>query len=111
MTDRLLKQFIKEALLNELRRDEQFIQHLKNGLDYGKGNMSSEAYQIVSDWVEDTELRMGNLMHPGYVTRIEKFVANQWPVILEQYRGNKRMALIAMNNMLNAKFNELRNGN
>lgn len=98
----VLHSFIKESF-----NDVQFIQHLENGLGYSK-NRTHEASQIASDWLEEAELRMDNLLSPGHVFRIEKFINDQWPIILEQYRGNKNMALIALNNLLDANFNDLR---
>lgn len=103
MSKELLKQYIRESL-----SDMQFIKHLETGLSFYGSGEHDEASQIARDWLEEVELGMDNLLAPGHVYRIEKFIASEWPGILEQYRGNKRMALIAMNNMLAAKFNDLR---
>lgn len=103
MSRKLLKEFITEALVNA-----GFIKHLQNGLGYARGGANVEAQQIVMDWLEECELRDDNLLAPGQVFRIERFVTEQWPVVLEQYRGDKYMALIAMNNMLDAKYNDFR---
>lgn len=94
--------------MGESISDMMFIKHLENGLSFYGSGEHDEASQIARDWLEEVEMNQDNLLAPGHVYRIEKFIANEWPGILEQYRGNKRMALIAMNNMLAAKFNELR---
>jgi hypothetical protein len=122
----LVKKFSKEKAKEEMTRmldaefshlylrmgesisDSMFIKHLENGLSFYGSGEHDEASQIARDWLEEVELDQDNLLAPGHVYRIEKFIANEWPGILEQYRGNKRMALIAMNNMLAAKFNDLR---
>ncbi len=105
MSEKLLRQFIQESM-----QDRSFIEHMKNGLGYARGNTHAEAYQIADDWVTDAELRMENLLHPGRVTQIERFVVAQWPIVLEQYHGNQTLALIAMNNLLDAKFNDKAGG-
>lgn len=96
-----------EKMLETVMND-RFIRHMQNGLSYGRGDDHVEAHQIASDWLTEVELEMNNLLTPGHVSRIERFVVREWPVILEQFRGNKRLALIAMNNLLYAKFNDLR---
>lgn len=105
MNESLLRQFIREALV-----DQSFIKHLRNGLDLARGDGLAEASSIVDDWLEEAELRMGNLLAPGHVNRLTRFVSREWPQVLERYRGNKTMALIAMNNMLDAKLNAIRMG-
>ena len=105
MKDTLIRQFIREALV-----DQSFIRHMRNGLDMARGSSLGEASSIVDDWLEEVELRMGNLLAPGHVSRLTRFVANEWPQLLERYRGNKMMALIAMNNLLDAKLDAIRMG-
>lgn len=105
MKDSLIRQFIREALV-----DQSFIRHMRAGLDFARGDGLAEASSIVDDWLEEVELRMGNLLAPGHVSRLTRFVSREWPQVLEQYRGNKTMALIAMNNLLDAKLNDIRMG-
>lgn len=102
--------YLKEGdeKLVEMLSDDRFIKHLAHGLDFLRGDGHAEAYQIASDWLTEVELETNDLLAPGHVSRIERFVVQEWPVVLEQFRGNKRLALIAMNNLLRAKFNDLR---
>lgn len=103
MNKKLLKRFIFESLVSA-----NYLKHVQNGLGYCRNNQNLEAQQIVSDWLEEIELRSYNLLSPSHVFRIEQFVSKQWPIILEQFRGDKYRALLVMNNMINAKYNDLR---
>lgn len=105
MTVKLLRELIKESL-----HSQGFIQHVKNGLGYARGNGSAMAVQIVDDWLEEVELSMGNMLSPGHVSQMERFVVREWPVVLERYRGNETLALIAMTNLMDAKYVELDKG-
>lgn len=94
--------------MHESLNDEQFIKHLQNGLGYARGNRNVESQQIARDWIETAELELENLFSPGHVFRIERFIDQQWPIVLERFHGDKRLALISINNILDAKYNELR---
>jgi hypothetical protein len=100
-----LRQFIAETLVS---RD--FISHVKNGLGFalqGRQGANAVAWQIASDWLEEVELRRGDLLPPGQVTQVERFVAARWPQLLEHFRGNEDAALQTMFNLLNTRFNDL----
>lgn len=105
MTVRLLKELIAESL-----HSQGFIQHVKTGLGYARGDRNAMAVQIVDDWLEEVELSSGNLLAPGQVSQIERFVVREWPIVLERYRGNESLALIAMTNLMDAKYVELDKG-
>ncbi len=99
----LLQEYISEVVL-----ENAFIRHVKSGLDmYGRNKHQYESNQIVSDWLEHKELNDDNLLSPTHVFRIERFAAEHWPIVLEQFRGNKTMATITMLNILDAKYSEL----
>jgi hypothetical protein len=99
----LLRQFITEALA-----DEGFLNHLRIGLRPFQGDDTAQAYQIASDWLEEVELRRGDLLPPGRVSQVERFVVQQWPSVLEQFRGNDKAAALSIMNALDAHFSDLR---
>ena len=100
---KLLREYLTEVFSNK-----QFINHLRNGLNYAGGAENAEAMQIAADWLEEAEVCRGILLPMGQVTQIERFVIQQWPTILEQFRGNRTQALRVMTNLLDSSFNELR---
>jgi hypothetical protein len=102
MSQKLLQQFINETL-----RDRGFIKHLQNGLTFGNGQLTQEAQQIVSDWLEEVEVSHDILLAPGHVTQLERFAVRRWPEVSEQFRGNRTMALVALSNELDDRFYQL----
>jgi hypothetical protein len=112
MNEGLLREFIKEAMLLELRRDDQFIDHLKRQSSFGAPRTPSAvaARQVASGWVQDMETELGQRLSPGNVTQVNKFVAKRWPGVLQRYRGDQAAALQTMHNLLDAKYSSLRMG-
>lgn len=108
---KLLRQFINEAVLCELRRDDAFIAHLKKQAGIGTPRTPSgiAARKIAAAWISDMEAELGKKFPPMMVPQVNKFVASRWQGVLARYR-DERAALQTMNNLLDAKFNSLRMG-
>lgn len=108
----LLRNFIREALVMELRRDDHFIDHLKrqSGIGTPRTRLGMAARQIATEWVKDLETELGTHLPLGYVAQINKFVAKRWQGLLQRYRGDHGAAHQTMQNLLNTKYSSLRIG-
>lgn len=99
----VVRQFIREALVNQ-----DFVHHMKIGIDRIRDDVSAQAYQITSDWLEEVELHRGDLLSPGYVTQVERYVAHTLPDIVERFRGDQYAVVQTITNLLDTKFADLR---
>lgn len=112
MNESLLRAFISEAVLAELRRDEKFIAMLRNS-GVGAGESRPEqvnSRHIATEWIEDLELEVGKPISHGHKAQVFRFVIKRMPGLVARYRGNIQAARQTMYNLLDTKFNELRMG-
>jgi len=105
----LLKRYIQEALVLELRRDDAFINVLKmrSGIGTPRTESGLAARKIASNWISDIELELGHPVPPTIVPQVNRFVAARWKGLFQRYR-DERAAVQTMNNLLDAKFNSVR---
>lgn len=106
----LLRTFIREALLVELRRDHGFIDHLRktSGLGANASKSGIAVRKIADDWVSDVELELGKPVPRNVVAGAIKFVAARWYGVLTRFHGDERAALQTMSNLLDTRFSTLR---
>ena len=113
MNESLLRAYIRQAVLLELRRDDKFIDSLKASLRGGDPDMHIDApggRRLANDWLDDLELELGHPIAPGKRGQVHKFVASRWPGVLKRFRGDHQLASKTLYNLLDTKFNQLRMG-
>jgi len=111
MSEPLLRTFIHEALLHELRRDHHFIAHLrKSSLGAPSTRAGIDARRLADDWLHDVELEIGRPLRSGVKAGVRKFVDARWPGLTARFKGDERAARQTLENLLNTKYSDLRMG-
>lgn len=107
----LLRTFIHEALLHELRRDHKFITHLRtSGLGEPGSKEGFEARRLADDWLRDVELELGRPLRPAIKAGVRKFVERRWAGLRARFKGDEQAAQQTLSNLLNTKYVDLRTG-
>jgi len=65
---------------------------------------SSINVPVVKDWIIDQELVTGQAVSLHRRVQASKFASNNWPALLQQYRGNEQAAAYTLYNLLQAEF-------
>lgn len=98
----LLRAYIREALQLELRMDPKMMAMLRGtGVREPDEPDAKEAREIAEEWIEDHEATA-----PYHRTRIHRYVARKWPVLLRRFNGNKHAALQTLYNLLDTRSSE-----
>jgi hypothetical protein len=109
VNESLLKAYIREALITELRRDEKFIAMLKgSGMDPRQASQNQNSDRVANQWITDMELELGKPLRNNVKANVRKFVASRWQGMVARFRGDPRAAQHTMTNVLDSKFNQLR---
>ncbi len=112
MNERVLRQYIQEAIITELRRDEKFISMLKNTMNGGQSSEQRNAtsQKIAEAWISDFEKEVGKSMRMGNRAQVMRYVGRLWPGLVTRFHGDEKAAKQTMQNLLDTKFNQLRMG-
>jgi hypothetical protein len=108
----VLREFVKEALLLELRRDKQFISQLRTRAGFGKPKTpeDAKARKLADDVISDIELEIGEPLSATARVHVVRFVAKHWKDIVARFRGDQKAAKQTLMNMLVGRFSMLRTG-
>lgn len=118
MSDRLLREYLKEVMLVELHVDRKFLAQLRrsSGLGYvvddasGKPTdaMNRQALRIADEWISQAEDEIGMPLRHNHRAIVRRAVVRQWPDLLVRFRGNVGAAEQTVYNILDTKFNSFR---
>lgn len=116
MSERLLRQYLQEAVLAELRVDRKFLAHLRRAAGYEVPDgphavddaTNQQALRIAEAWIDGVEDELGQEMRHNHQAVVKRFVVRRWPGMLIRFRGNVGAAEQTMYNVLDTKFNSLR---
>lgn len=98
-------QRLLRAYLMELRRDESFIDLLRDaGLGCEARSDGGFAQGLAEGWMDDMELSTGRMLSPSTRYQVVRFVEGKFPQLMACFRGNMGAARLTMLNILDARF-------
>ncbi len=104
----LLRTYIQEALQLELRVDPHMMALLRGSDIRPKAEhqpLVRDAHAVAKSWLEDVEERRGEVS-PYHRTRIFRYAARKWPVLLHRFRGDRHAATQTLYNLLDMRSSE-----
>lgn len=121
MSERLLHEYLHEVLLTELHVDTTFLNSLRrssglnlgstvatDGDDFDMRPIYRAGVTLANRWLRQAEKRLGGPLRRGQRAQVFRFVAQRFPALVIRHRGDGEAASQTMNNILNARFNDLR---
>lgn len=105
MNEDILRAYVREMVLQELRADERMLSLLRgSGLRAMSSPGAQAAGRIVEDWIHDIELEIGKRLPPAVRTQAHRFAARRWQGLLARFHGDVHAAHVTMMNLLDNRF-------
>ena len=114
MDEGLLRSYLREAVLAELRVDHNFIDRVYRltgiripGGRHGRRLVEPE-HDVAAMWLADVEDELGHEIWHGLRSQVHRFVAQRMAGLLKRFNGDSMAAEQTMHNLLNARFGSMR---